>query len=91
MAIHLRPETEEWIQQAVQGGAYQTADEFVEHAVSLLHEQEAWLAEHRSEIAAAIDAGYAAARRGDLLDADRVRLTMEARKRAARPTDQRRA
>jgi hypothetical protein len=39
MKIHLRPELEEMNKQD-QRGPYQTVDEFVEHAVSLLHEQE---------------------------------------------------
>lgn len=36
----------------------------------MLHEQEAWLAQNRAEIAARIDEGYAAAQRGELIDAD---------------------
>jgi hypothetical protein len=48
-------------------------DEFVERAVSLLHEQEAWLAEHGSEIREKIEQGYAAAQRGELIDSDQVR------------------
>ena len=55
MEIHLKPELEELIKQDVQQGSYKTVDEFVEHAVSMLHEQEAWLAQNRSEIAAKID------------------------------------
>ena len=82
MKIHLRPELEELIKQDVQRGPYQTVDEFVEHAVSLLHEQETWLAEHRTEIAAKIEQGYAAAQRGELIDSDQVRATLEKRKRA---------
>jgi len=82
MKIHLRPELEELIKQDVQRGPYQSVDEFVEHAVALLHEQETWLAEHRSEIAAKIEEGYAAAQRGELLDSDQVRATLEKRKRA---------
>ena len=39
MNIRLRPELEELIKQDIQRGAYQTVDEFVEHAVSLLHER----------------------------------------------------
>jgi Arc/MetJ-type ribon-helix-helix transcriptional regulator len=35
------------IKQDVQRGPCQTVGEFVEHAVSLLQEQEAWLAEKR--------------------------------------------
>jgi len=82
MKIHLRPELEQLIKQDVQRGPYQTVDEFVEHAVSLLHEQEAWLAEHGSEIRERIEQGYAAAQRGELIDADQVRSRLDGRKRA---------
>jgi antitoxin ParD1/3/4 len=81
MKIHLRPELEQLIKQDVQRGPYQTVDEFVEHAVSLLHEQEAWLAEHGSEIREKIEQGYAAAQRGELIDSDRVRSRLNERKR----------
>ena len=82
MKIHLRPELEELIKQDVQRGPYQTVEEFVEHAVSLLHEQEAWLADHGSEIRAKIEQGYAAAQRGELIDSDQVRSKLDGRKRA---------
>jgi Arc/MetJ-type ribon-helix-helix transcriptional regulator len=49
------------IEEDIQRGPYQSVDEFVERAVSLLHEQEVWLAEHRTEIGAKIEGGYAAA------------------------------
>ncbi|HEX4603659.1 MAG TPA: hypothetical protein VH724_06675, partial [Candidatus Angelobacter sp.] len=81
MTIHLRPELEELIKQDIQRGAYQTVDEYVEHAVFMLHEQEAWLAEHQSEITAKIQAGYDAAQRGELIDSDQVRSALEDRKR----------
>jgi len=48
----------------------------VEHAVSILHEQEAWLAAHRMEIEAKINEGYAAAQRGELLEPDEVRSSL---------------
>ena len=67
MNIRLRPEIEELIKQDVQRGAYETVDEFVEHAVSMLHEQEVWLAENRAEIKAKIAEGYAEAQRGELI------------------------
>ena len=73
MEIHLKPELAELIKQDIQRGSYQTVDEFVERAVSMLHEQEAWLAQNRVEIAAKIDEGYAAAERGELVEADAVR------------------
>jgi len=82
MKIHLRPELEEMINQDVQRGPYQTVEEFLEHAISLLHEQETWLAEHGTEIRAKIEQGYATARRGELIDSDQVRSRLEERKRA---------
>lgn len=54
----------------------------MEHAVSLLHEQEAWLAEHGSEIREKIEQGYAAAQRGELMDADQVRSRLDGKKKA---------
>jgi putative addiction module CopG family antidote len=82
MTLHLRPELEELIKQDIQRGAYQSIDEYVEHAVFMLHEQETWLADHHAEIAAKIEAGYAAAQRGELIDSDQVRSSLEDRKRA---------
>jgi Arc/MetJ-type ribon-helix-helix transcriptional regulator len=66
----------------VQRGPYQSDDEFVERAISLLHDQEAWLAEHGSEIRAKVEQGYAAAQRGELIDSDQVRPTLDERKRS---------
>lgn len=82
MEIRLKPELEKLVEQDVQRGPYQTADEFVERAVVLLHEQESWLAEHSAEIGAKISEGYAAAKRGELIDAERARSAMEKKKRA---------
>ena len=81
MEIRLRPELEELIKQDVQRGSYQTVDEFVERAVSMLHEQEVWLAENRAEIESKIDEGYAAAQRGELIEADAVRSRLKGLKR----------
>lgn len=80
MNIRLRPEIEKLIKEDVQRGPYQSVDEFVERAVSMLHQQEEWLAEHRTEIGAKIEEGYAAAQRGELIDADSVRRLMDERK-----------
>jgi putative addiction module CopG family antidote len=81
MNIWLRPEIEELIKQDIQCGAYKSVDEFVEHAVTILHEQETWLAANREEIRAKIADGYASAQRGELTDASDVRVQMEDRKR----------
>ncbi|MGA7764958.1 MAG: hypothetical protein WB781_26190 [Candidatus Sulfotelmatobacter sp.] len=81
MEIRLRPEVEALIRQDVERGPYQTVDEFVERAVALLHEQEAWLAEHRSEIETQIAIRYAAAQRGELIEGEEVRSRLNALKR----------
>jgi len=85
MEIRLRPEIAELIKHDVQRGPYRSIDEFVERAVSLLHEQEAWLAANRDVIEAKIQAGYAAAERGELIDAEEVRSKLDAFKRSLTP------
>jgi len=82
MKIELKPELEAPIKRDVERGPYKSVDEFVEQAVSLLHEQEAWLAEQGSEIRAKIEEGYAAAQRGELIDSGEARSRLEAKKRA---------
>jgi putative addiction module CopG family antidote len=81
MEIRLRPELEELIKQDVQRGPYETVDEFVEQAVSMLHEQEAWLAANRADIQTKIGEGYAAAQRGELLSPDEARARLAELKR----------
>jgi len=78
--IELKPETEALIRQDVQRDAHPRAADFIEHAVSLLHEREESLSANRSGIAARIEPGYASAQRGDTIDADEVRIQMAARK-----------
>jgi antitoxin ParD1/3/4 len=82
MEIRLRPELEDMIEKDVQSGPYRTVTEFVERAVSMLHEQEAWLAQNRAVIGTKIEEGYAAAQRGELMDSDAVRSRLAELKRA---------
>jgi Arc/MetJ-type ribon-helix-helix transcriptional regulator len=82
MEIRLRPELEALFRQDVQRGPYETVDEYTEQAVAMLHEREAWLAAHRSEIETQINEGYTAARRGELLEPDDVRSRLGELKRA---------
>jgi putative addiction module CopG family antidote len=82
MKIELRPELEALIAQNVQRGSYKSVDEFVEKAVTMLHEQEAWLAEQSGEIRAKIEEGHAAAQRSELVEAAEVRVRVEEKKRA---------
>jgi len=81
MEIRLRPDLEELIKQDVQRGPYHSVDEYVEHAVALLHQQETWLAENRSEINSKIAQGLAAAQRGELHDPEQVQSLLEQKKR----------
>jgi antitoxin ParD1/3/4 len=82
MTIHLKPELEALIQEDVERGPYQSADEFVAQAVRLLHEQEQWLADNRADIAAKIEYGFAQAERGELLDPVEVHARLNKRKQA---------
>lgn len=82
MNIRLKPELERLVEEDVQRGPYRTADEFVERAVVLLHEQESWLAEHSAQVGARISEGYAAAKRGELIDSEEARRLMDEKKRA---------
>jgi putative addiction module CopG family antidote len=81
MTINLRAELEELIQQDIQRGPYHTVEEFIEHAVRLLHEQEMWFASHRLEIAEKVEEGWSAATRGELAGDAQVKSNMQERKR----------
>lgn len=82
MAIQLRPELEELIREDIQRGLYGSVDEFLEQAVTQLHQQEMWLLKNRTEIAAEIEEGWAAAERGEVTDAVQVKARMHERKQA---------
>jgi antitoxin ParD1/3/4 len=79
MTIHLKPELEALIQEDLERGAYQSADDFVAQAVQMLHEHERWLAENRADIAAKIEQGYAQAERGELVDGEEAFRTLRQR------------
>lgn len=81
MNVRLRPELEKLIQEDVERGPYSSVEEYIEHAITMLHERERWLAENRTEIRAKIEEGIAAAERGELLNPDELRTMMERRKR----------
>jgi hypothetical protein len=50
MDMQLRPERKDLVRHDVERGRYQAVEKNVEHAVSLLHAQQTWVAEHRAEI-----------------------------------------
>jgi antitoxin ParD1/3/4 len=75
MTISLRPEHEKLIDEVLRSGSYHDATEVIERALELLREHEKWLAENRAKV----DQGYAAARRGELIDGEQVRVRLEER------------
>jgi antitoxin ParD1/3/4 len=77
MTITLRPEQEQLVAEVLRSGSYHNADEVIERALALLHEHEKWLADTRAKI----EEGYAAAERGELIDAAEVSAHLEQRKR----------
>jgi Arc/MetJ-type ribon-helix-helix transcriptional regulator len=81
MEIHLPPDLAAEIQHDVDRGPYRTVDEFVLHAVALLHDQEKWLAANREVISERIEAGWASAQLGHLAGEDEARRRMDKRKR----------
>ncbi|MEO8727284.1 MAG: hypothetical protein ABI383_14315 [Acidobacteriaceae bacterium] len=56
-----------WSDRILIAGRSASLDEFEEYAVSLLHDQESWLAAHAPRSTRKLEVGYAAARRNDLL------------------------
>lgn len=86
MPITIQPEHERLIAEALRSGAYRDSGEVIQRALELLRDRDAWLAENRARI----DEGYAAAQRGELIDADQVRIQMDEKKRVWR-TQQRKA
>jgi len=83
MTIHLKPELERLLQQHIERGPCQSADEFVERGIQMLHNQEERLSAKHAGIGAKIEEGYSSAQRGELID-DQIRLRMEEKKRAWR-------
>lgn len=82
MTLELRPELEDLMKQDIRAGVCGSVEEYVEKAVMLLHNQERWLLAHREEVAAQIEAGWQAAERGDVINADQLRAELQRRKTA---------
>ena len=80
MSVQLRPELEALVMKDVARGPYRSVDDFVEQAVTMLHEQEEYLATNRERIRAAIEEGWAEAERGELIGGEEVKRDMAAMK-----------
>jgi Arc/MetJ-type ribon-helix-helix transcriptional regulator len=86
MTIDLKPEQQRVIDLAVRSGAYQNAGEVLDQAFEIIREQldlEGWMLGQRHEVSAQIAAGFAQAKRGELIDEDAA-LEMLRKRRAQR-------
>lgn len=86
MTINLKPEQQRVIDLAVRSGAYQNPGEVLDQALEIIREQldlEDWMLEQRDAVAAHIEAGFAQAERGELIDGD-VAVEMLRQRRAER-------
>jgi Arc/MetJ-type ribon-helix-helix transcriptional regulator len=75
VTIELKPEQQRAIDLAVRSGAYQSPAEVLDQALEIIREQldlGDWMLQQREAVAAHIQAGFAQAERGDLIDGDKA-------------------
>lgn len=65
MVIELSPEQEQRIAEVLQSGAYRSADDVIDRALQVLHEQDEWLNINRRSIDAKILTGIRELDRGE--------------------------
>ena len=82
MTIQLSPELEQLIQQDIQRCGYQSAEQFVERAIQLLHDEERLFQENKDAIHQAIGRGLAQLDRGEGIPGDVSRARLQERKAA---------
>jgi Arc/MetJ-type ribon-helix-helix transcriptional regulator len=70
MTVHIKPELEAIMMADLKDGGFASAEEYIENAIQMLHEERLGPIENREEIAAMIEEGWEAAERGELIDAD---------------------
>ncbi|MGO4883984.1 MAG: type II toxin-antitoxin system ParD family antitoxin [Bryobacteraceae bacterium] len=82
MSIRLGPEHEQLIAQAIETGAYRTADEVIERALGMLRFEEEWLPDQKDEITEKIARAFGRFDRGEYFSAKESRDEMGRRKAA---------
>ena len=70
MTVQIRPEFEAILLEDAKSCGYEPAEEYIERAIQLLHEERLGPIENRAEKAARIEEGWAEAERGELIDGD---------------------
>lgn len=61
------------IAEDLKNGGYESAEEYIERAIQLLHEEQLGPIENRDEIEAQLEEGWAEAERVELIDGDTAR------------------
>ena len=72
MTIHLNPEQENRIAEALRSGAYSSSDDVIDRALEVLHEQDEWLTANREAIDAKIRTGIEELERGEGIPEDEL-------------------
>jgi Arc/MetJ-type ribon-helix-helix transcriptional regulator len=72
MTIHLNPEQEHRIAEALRSGAYRSTDDVIDRALEVLHEQDEWLTANRQAIDDKIRTGIAELERGEGIPEDEL-------------------
>jgi Arc/MetJ-type ribon-helix-helix transcriptional regulator len=77
MTIHIKPEQEHRIVEALRSGAYQNPGEVIDRALEVLHERDGWLAANRDAISAKINRGIKELNRGEGIQEDELDAHLE--------------
>ena len=72
MTIHLKPEQEHRIAEALRSGAYNSSDEVIDRALEVLHERDEWLMATREANDAKIRTGIEELERGEGIPEDEL-------------------
>jgi putative addiction module CopG family antidote len=80
MNINLKPELEQLIQKDIERGAYRSVEEFVEHAIQMLHDEEDLLWENKDAVHREIGRGLASLDRGEGVSGEVSRARLQEKK-----------
>jgi len=77
MTIHLKPDQEQRIAEALRSGAYQTPEEVIDRALEALRERDEWLLANRQTVDAKIRRGLEELARGEGIPEDQLDSHLE--------------
>jgi Arc/MetJ-type ribon-helix-helix transcriptional regulator len=77
MTIHLKPDQEHRVTEALRSGVYQSPDEVIDRALEVLREHDEWLTANRQAIDAKIDRGIGELNRGEGIPEDELDAHLE--------------